>query len=722
MAEIYVPGAIDIMGSANQMMQFRNSQQAQQANALQMQYAAEDRARAAQERSAAAGNARAELVRKQQFMDTIKGGYMPAKTAVMGPGTVQGNTPASFDPEKVKNELLRRGDLSGLVTFSNAQEQIAKQQEQEAKVTGQGLTNEGIRATNTGTNFKNTADFIKMTNAQIDAAPDIASLRAIVAATFTPDHPMAKFNELNGLTLEQSMAAIDGLIAQGKTFEQIREQMSQGASKAAENIAARGLVAAQTGSAEATTAQTVAQTAATEEKRTAPVPKEMDAGGEILVYDSNPLSKTHLQILKRVNKTLTPSEAKPAPVTPTNLAKLIAEQAALPEGSADKAKFDAAIAKELAVSDVAQTDLGKAVSERTKLKPGDPLIAQYDAYIAKLIEKGSSSGSSTENERLRAILQKGAEDPNFASTIEYAAAWNASFGEKIVDMPDPNDNSKRIFQRVRVPAPDIYPRPTYKQPNALAPAAGPVAAQPTNALAINAGGYGGGPMPTSQTSTAMQPIRTETGEGMLASVPTVSDAQIKEQARVRGKSDVTQILGTLLKDYNSLEEMKAIPSENRSVAENIPAYLGATALGQEAGKAVGTKAQTLRTNVQSNARFLLTAIKNATGMSAQEMNSIPELQALQEAVTKPTQSIESVRDIIANVDKLYGTGGLKIEAAPKTEAPAKTETAPAGNIERRDEPKIAKLSDIEHTAKVNNLSVEDVKARVRAKGMTIEGE
>ena len=214
MAEIYVPGAIDIMGSANQMMQFRNSQQAQQANALQMQYDAEDRAREAENRKITAGNARAELVRKQQFMDTIKGGYMPAKTAVMGPGTVQGNTPASFDPEKVKNELLKRGDLSGLVAFSNAQEQLATQKKVEAEATGQGLTNEGIRATNTGTDYKNTADFIKMTNAQIDAAPDIASLRAIVAATFTPDHPMAKFNELNGLTLEQSMAAIDGLIAQ----------------------------------------------------------------------------------------------------------------------------------------------------------------------------------------------------------------------------------------------------------------------------------------------------------------------------------------------------------------------------------------------------------------------------------------------------------------------------------------------------------------------------
>lgn len=341
MAEIYVPGPFDFVGTANALSQLQSGRIAQENARLQQQYTMEDRARAAQERSAAAGNARAELARKQQFMDTIKGGYMPAKTAVMGPGTVQGNTPASFDPEKVKNELFRRGDLSGLVTFSNAQEQFAKQTEQEAKAAGQSLTNEGIRATNTGTNFKNTADFIKMTNAQIDAAPDIASLRAIVAATFTPDHPMAKFNELNGLTLEQSMAAIDGLIAQGKTFEQIREQMSQGASKAAENIAARGLVAAQTNKAVAETAQV----------------------------------------------------GKPAPVTPTNLAKLLTEQAALPPDSPARQQYDAAIAKELAVSDAAQSPLGKLVTERNRLNQNDPLRAQYDAAILKEASGGALSQS-----------------------------------------------------------------------------------------------------------------------------------------------------------------------------------------------------------------------------------------------------------------------------------------------------------------------------------------
>lgn len=573
MAEIYVPGPFDFVGTANSLSQLQSAQQARQSNALQMKYAAEDRARAAQERSAAAGNARAELARKQQFMDTIKGGYMPAKTAVMGPGTVQGNTPASFDPEKVKNELLRRGDLSGLVTFSNAQEQIAKQQEQEAKVTGQGLINVKTGVETDEKRADVTKKAIEIQRQSFDYAQDLPTLKALITASYTPGHPLSEFHAINGVTLDQALKSIDDLAAQGVPFETIRERMSQGASKAAENIAARGLVTAQT--------------------------------------------------------------------------------------------------------------------DEAKSKAG-----------------GAATGASVE-ERNRALFAKAMQDPNYPATAEYAALYNMSFGRKMVEVQDPNGPPGHMVNRIiDVPAPEGFPRPTFvQQPNALAPTA-----QPTNTLAMNAGGYGGAPMPAAQAP--ILGVDRRTGEGVITKQPAVSDAQIKEQAKVKGKSDVTQILGTLLKDYNSLEEMKAIPSENRSVAENIPAYLGATALGQEAGKAVGTKAQTLRTNVQSNARFLLTAIKNATGMSAQEMNSIPELQALQEAVTKPTQSIESVRDIIANVDKLYGTGGLKIEAAPKTEASAKTE----------DKSNIAKLSDIEHTAKTNNLSIEEVKARVRAKGMTIEGE
>jgi len=313
MAEIYVPGPFDFVGTANSLSQMQSAQQARQSNALQMQYTMEDRAREAENRKIAAGNALAERLRKQQFISTIQSGYMPAKTAVMGPGTVQGNTPASFDPEKVKNELLRRGDIPGLVTFSNA--------EQEAKVTGQGLINEETRAktegqllTNTGTDYDNTKKYIDLTRSQIDAAPDIESLKAIVAATFTPGHPMAKFNELNGLTLEQSMAAIDGLTAKGYLFPQIREQMSQGATKAAENIAARGLVAAQTGTATANTVKIEAETEAAKDAFTVENVQTSTGPIKVKVYKDGRVER-----LKLGDETLAPEVT---PIAPTQLEQL----------------------------------------------------------------------------------------------------------------------------------------------------------------------------------------------------------------------------------------------------------------------------------------------------------------------------------------------------------------------------------------------------------------
>lgn len=385
MADVY--GGFDFMAAGNALSQMQSAQQARQSNALQMQYTAEDRAREARERSAAAGNARAELARKQQFMDTIKGGYMPAKTAVMGPGTVQGNTPASFDPEKVKNELLRRGDLSGLVAFSNAQEQLATQKKVEAEATGQGLTNEGIRATNTGTDYKNTKEFIDLTRSQIDAAPDIASLKAIVAATFTPGHPMAKFNELNGLTLEQSMAAIDGLIAKGYLFPQIREQMSQGASKAAENIAARGLVAAQTGSAEATTAKTEAETKAAKDAFT--IENVQTATGPIKV---KVFKDGRVERLKLGDETLAPEVT---PVPPTQLEQLQTLEAKLRAANPNDPRLvdvKNAIERETTKTAGVTVNTGEKASEKTLGEAGSAIIKNaqaiqnYPSSIASLRE------------------------------------------------------------------------------------------------------------------------------------------------------------------------------------------------------------------------------------------------------------------------------------------------------------------------------------------------
>jgi hypothetical protein len=101
----------------------------------------------------------------------------------------------------------------------------------------------------------------------------------------------------------------------------------------------------------------------------------------------------------------------------------------------------------------------------------------------------------------------------------------------------------------------------------------------------------------------------------------------------------------------------------------VPAYLAGTAPGQEVGKAMATQSQTQRNQIQASVRQLLTAIKNATGMSAQEMNSNVELQQLLAAVSSPTQSIESVRGILTSISRQYGLGQLDFPE-PAAAAPA----------------------------------------------------
>ena len=110
MAEIYVPGPFDFVGTANSLSQLQSGRIAQENARLQQQYTMEDRARAAQERKAAAGNALAQRAKAQKIAGVYEQGFNPGKTAVMGPGTVQGSTEPSFDYNRTALEFLKLGE------------------------------------------------------------------------------------------------------------------------------------------------------------------------------------------------------------------------------------------------------------------------------------------------------------------------------------------------------------------------------------------------------------------------------------------------------------------------------------------------------------------------------------------------------------------------------------------------------------------------------------
>ena len=150
--------------------------------------------------------------------------------------------------------------------------------------------------------------------------------------------------------------------------------------------------------------------------------------------------------------------------------------------------------------------------------------------------------------------------------------------------------------------------------------------------------------------------------------PAPTGAEFGKGKEAKGRDQVNTTLSKMAQAYDRLEEAGGIPSEAKGVKQNIPAYLGGTFVGQELGKAAGTKAQSQRNELVSLARTLITDIKNSTGMSAQEMNSNVELQQMLAAVSNPTQSIESVRAIIQNLSERYGIGQeikFKNVAAPE---------------------------------------------------------
>lgn len=149
-----------------------------------------------------------------------------------------------------------------------------------------------------------------------------------------------------------------------------------------------------------------------------------------------------------------------------------------------------------------------------------------------------------------------------------------------------------------------------------------------------------------------------------------AEQERENRRKQEGRENIEKVLEDMKASYQRLEELRGIPSERRGAAANIPAYLGATPPGQEISKALATPSQSQRNALQASGRQLLTAIKAATGMSAQEMNSNVELQQLMAAISSPTQSIESVREILTRISRNYGLGRLEFGAPAETPAAA----------------------------------------------------
>ena len=199
--------------------------------------------------------------------------------------------------------------------------------------------------------------------------------------------------------------------------------------------------------------------------------------------------------------------------------------------------------------------------------------------------------------------------------------------------------------------------------------------------AFAAGGlptYMGGPQinPPINMMAGPAPVANAMAAPAAAPMQPIAPAQpvtVGTKKQVVGQSNVEDTLGKMMDKYNRLDALKAIPSAQRGIAENVPAYLAGTTFGQEVEKARATPAQQQRNELKALRRSLLKDIMAATGASAKELDSNFELKSMLESLSDETMDIDSVRRIVADLSARYGKGAVK---APE-EAPMGAPTAPS---------------------------------------------
>ena len=142
-------------------------------------------------------------------------------------------------------------------------------------------------------------------------------------------------------------------------------------------------------------------------------------------------------------------------------------------------------------------------------------------------------------------------------------------------------------------------------------------------------------------------------------------AALRQNKTEIGRTQLADDLDNLRASFRTLDEMRAIPSTERNVLSNLGSATAASGMGQMFGRAGGTEAQVERDVINSARMRLVNSIKNATGMSAQQLNSNVELQTMLKSISDPGQSVQAAMRIIDDIEEAYVKGDGKLRKSGK---------------------------------------------------------
>lgn len=168
--------------------------------------------------------------------------------------------------------------------------------------------------------------------------------------------------------------------------------------------------------------------------------------------------------------------------------------------------------------------------------------------------------------------------------------------------------------------------------------------------------------------------------GMPIYNPTAAKQAQQKAQQGEAKKQLSDAVAQLKGNYDTLNNNFGITSTSNKSGSNIGAAIGSSGVGQLVGSVLGTKNQEQRQEIEQTRPLLLNLIKNATGMSAQQMNSNAEMNMYLKAATDPKLSYEANMSALKNLDKMFGLGIVDFGGNAPASA-AKPTPAPASNVD-----------------------------------------
>ena len=150
-------------------------------------------------------------------------------------------------------------------------------------------------------------------------------------------------------------------------------------------------------------------------------------------------------------------------------------------------------------------------------------------------------------------------------------------------------------------------------------------------------------------------VNPRTGEATVRQVGVNPKAEKERLAKISAGS----LLDEVTSDYARLQEMGAIRDSDKSAFANIGSYFSSSKVGQEFGKAIGTQEQVVRDKINQAVPLLIQEFKNATGMTAAQMNSDADVRLVKDAVGNASSDIQVALATMRRLQNRMGVGNNK---------------------------------------------------------------